>query len=48
MEKLAGSLGESRLVSEMAWKRLSGLAESRSAGQHELPGFGGPFSFYAV
>jgi hypothetical protein len=47
MEKLAGSLGESRLLSEAAKKRLARLVETRDAGLHSLHGFESQFRFYA-
>jgi class 3 adenylate cyclase len=47
MEKLAGSLGEPRLLSEAAWGRLAALVEAKSVGQHALTGFDGNFSFYS-
>lgn len=48
MEKLAGSLGETRLLSEAARKRLPAGVEVRDAGQHSLHGFEGQFRFYAL
>jgi len=47
MEKLAGSLGEARLLSEGARTRLGTLVEARDAGHHSLHGFEGRFRFYA-
>jgi len=47
MEKLAGSLGHTRLLSEPAWRRLSPLVPAREAGAHALHGFDGQFRFYA-
>lgn len=48
MEKLAGSLGEPRLLSEPARKRLPTGVEVREAGRHSLQGFEGQFAFYAI
>ena len=47
MEKLAGSLGEARLLSEAARRRLGTLVDARDAGRHSLHGFEGQFHFYA-
>jgi class 3 adenylate cyclase len=47
MEKLAGSLGEARLLSEPARKRLPTGVEVRDVGRHPLHGFEGQFGFYA-
>ncbi len=47
MEKLAGSLGEPRLLSEPARKRLPSAVKVRDAGRHSLHGFEGQFAFYA-
>jgi pSer/pThr/pTyr-binding forkhead associated (FHA) protein len=47
MEKLAGSLGEPRLLSEAAKRRLARLVEARDAGCHSLHGFDSQFRFYA-
>lgn len=47
MEKLAGNLGTSRLLSEAAWGRLAALVEARSLGEHSLPGFQEAFAFYS-
>lgn len=46
-EKLCGTLGESRLLSEAAWGRLASLITTREAGRHPLSGFDGQFLFYA-
>jgi adenylate cyclase len=46
-EKLAGTLGEARLLSEAAWERLAALLETRDVGPHTLPGFEAPFRFFA-
>jgi class 3 adenylate cyclase len=48
MEKLAGSLGEARLLSEAARKRLPTSVELRDVGRHSLHGFEGQFAFYAL
>jgi adenylate cyclase len=48
MEKLAGSLGEPRLLSEPARRRLATLVEARDAGRHSLQGFEGQFRFYVL
>jgi class 3 adenylate cyclase len=48
MEKLAGSLGEARLLSESVRKRLPAGVEVRDAGRHSLQGFEGQFGFYAL
>lgn len=47
MEKLAGSLGEARLLSEPARKRMPTGVEVRDVGRHSLHGFEGQFGFYA-
>jgi adenylate cyclase len=47
MEKLAASLGEPRLLSEAARKRLATLVDARDAGSHFLHGFESQFRFYA-
>ena len=47
MEKLAGALGEPRLLSEAARGRLAKLVEAWDAGRHSLHGFDGEFRFYA-
>jgi class 3 adenylate cyclase len=46
MEKLAGTLGVSRLLSEPAQKKLAGLLSAKLEGHHTLPGFEGEFAFY--
>jgi hypothetical protein len=46
-EKLCGTLGELRLLSEPAWGRLSALLTAREAGRHVLSGLEGQFLFYA-
>jgi pSer/pThr/pTyr-binding forkhead associated (FHA) protein len=48
MEKLAGSLGEARLLSEPARKRLPSGVGVRDVGRHSLHGFEGEFGFYAL
>jgi class 3 adenylate cyclase len=47
MEKLATSVGVTRLLSEPAWNRLSALIEAQEAGAHPLHGFNGNFKFYS-
>jgi adenylate cyclase len=47
MEKLAGRLGEARLLSQAAWGRLAALVEARAVGNHALPGFASKVSMYA-
>jgi class 3 adenylate cyclase len=47
MEKLAGSLGEARLLSEAAGKRLATFVDARDVGSHSLHGFESQFRFYA-
>lgn len=47
MEKLAGSLGISILISGPARSKLSSLAKTESAGSHELKGFEGKHEFFA-
>jgi adenylate cyclase len=46
MEKLAGSLGEVRLLSDAAQSRLKDYLESNACGCHALPSFDGEFPFY--
>ena len=46
MEKLAGTLGQPRLLSEPAWRRLSPLLPTQPIGTHALPGFEGEFPFF--
>lgn len=46
MEKLAGTLGEARLLSEPARARLRDYLESHACGRHGLPSFDGEFWFY--
>jgi adenylate cyclase len=47
MEKLAGKLGESRLLSHAAWGRLAASIEAREVGHHRLPGFESDVAMYA-
>jgi class 3 adenylate cyclase len=47
MEKLAGQLGEIRLLSGAAWERLAALVQAREVGRHTLPGFEDPVPFHA-
>jgi len=47
MEKLAGRLGQPRLLSQPAWERLAAVLESKDVGAHPLPGFGAEFRMYA-
>lgn len=46
MEKLAGTLGCERILSEPAWSRLSALIETREVGVHALSGFDGESRFF--
>jgi class 3 adenylate cyclase len=46
VEKLCGRLGETRLMSEAAWERLSALVTTREVGRHSLSGLDGQFLFY--
>ncbi len=46
VEKLCGRLGETRLMSEPAWGRLSSLVSAREVGRHSLSGLDGQFLFY--
>lgn len=48
LEKLAGSLGESRGLSDMAKAKLEGLVAARALGEHELKGFQEKRSFFAI
>ena len=48
LEKLAGSLGEPRGLSETAYAKLQELLPARSLGEHELKGFEGKCAFFAV
>ena len=48
MEKLAGSLHESCLLSEPAKELLKDLVTTEAAGQHELPGFEGTYNCFRV
>jgi pSer/pThr/pTyr-binding forkhead associated (FHA) protein len=47
MEKLAGKLGEPRLLSQPAWERLAAVMEGREVGCHSLHGFESTFLMYA-
>jgi adenylate cyclase len=47
MEKLAGKLGEVRLLSQGARERLADLVQARDIGQHILPGFESAATIYA-
>jgi adenylate cyclase len=47
MEKLAGRLGEARLLSKAAWERLAALIEARAVGDHAVPGFESKVPMYA-
>ncbi len=46
MEKLAGQLGELRMLSQAAWGRLAALVEARELGAYPLPGFEGALMMY--
>lgn len=47
MEKLAASIGETRLLSEPAWSRLAGsLPAMTDVGRHHVSSFEGEFAFY--
>jgi class 3 adenylate cyclase len=48
MEKLAGKLGESRLLSQAAWEPLAALVRAREVGRHVLPGFESAVAMYAI
>jgi adenylate cyclase len=48
LEKLAGSLGEPRGLSDMAKAKLEGLVAARALGAHELKGFQEKRSFFAI
>jgi class 3 adenylate cyclase len=47
MEKLAGQLGERRLLSALAKQRLGARLPTRRIGSHALHGFEGTFPFHA-
>jgi adenylate cyclase len=47
MEKLSGTLGVSRLLSEAAQGMLVDLLPATLEGRHALPGFDGEFAFYS-
>ena len=46
LEKLAGSIGEYRLLSEPARAELGPLLAATPAGRHTVPGFAGKFAFF--
>ncbi len=46
-EKLAGTLGRSRLLSRAANDQIQGLIPTVSEGAHTLPGFTGEFEFFS-
>ena len=48
LEKLAGSLGEARGLSENARERLGELVAARPLGEHELKGFEGRCAFFGA
>lgn len=48
MEKLAGNIGESCLLSEAAKQALGERFQFSAAGNHPLAGFDGEFPFYAI
>lgn len=48
LEKLAGSLGESCLLSEAAAEVLKDAFPPRPVGEHPLPGFEGAFACFAL
>ena len=48
MEKLAGSLGQSVLLSDSAASRLNAQIALRTVGLHSLAGFDGQFEFFAL
>jgi adenylate cyclase len=47
MEKLAGSVGTLRLVSEPACRHLNSLLSTTEEGRHAVPSFDGDFLFYS-
>jgi pSer/pThr/pTyr-binding forkhead associated (FHA) protein len=47
MEKLAGKLGQLRMLSSPAWERLAAIVEAREIGRHVLPGFDAEAAMYA-
>jgi adenylate cyclase len=47
MEKLAGKLGELRMLSQASFDRLATFVEGRELGQHSLPGFEKAAPMYA-
>jgi class 3 adenylate cyclase len=46
MEKLAGGMGEARLLSEAAAEGLKPSLPGELVGAHEVPGFAGKFPFF--
>ena len=48
LEKLCGSLGETRMVSESVQRRLAQVMPFRSVGSHALSGFDGKFPVYVT
>jgi class 3 adenylate cyclase len=48
MEKLAGKIGEPRLLSQPAWERLAAVVQAREVGYHSMPGFESKFLMYAL
>jgi adenylate cyclase len=48
MEKLAGTLRRSNLISESAAKGLATQVQLAPAGQHSVPGFEGQYRFFAL
>ncbi len=48
MEKLAGTMGEGCLVSEVAAQGLNGILASQPVGEHALAGFEGRFQLFTV
>ena len=47
MEKLAGQLGQLRMLSHPSWERLAALVEARELGRHAMPGFEAPVAMYS-
>jgi adenylate cyclase len=47
LEKLAGRLGEVRLLSQAAWQKLTPLVQARDVGCHALAGFESKATVYA-
>lgn len=46
MEKLAGGLGEPRLISDAGREAVKDALTVQAAGEHEIPGFSGSFVFH--